>query len=86
MRSRDVSHGAEEGDRATVGAQRWVYHRLTTMSRSHHDEKLALLRELGAEFMANLATEDPVAIRALSGADSASRSRRPTRVELGLPR
>jgi alcohol dehydrogenase, propanol-preferring len=37
-----------------------------------HDEKLALARELGAEFTVNAATEDPVAaIKALGGADQA---------------
>ncbi len=37
-----------------------------------HDEKLALARELGAEFTVNAATEDPIAaIQALGGADQA---------------
>jgi alcohol dehydrogenase, propanol-preferring len=37
-----------------------------------HDEKLALARELGAEFTVNAATEDPVeAIQRLGGADQA---------------
>jgi propanol-preferring alcohol dehydrogenase len=37
-----------------------------------HDEKLALARELGAEFTVNAAREDPVeAIKALGGADQA---------------
>jgi propanol-preferring alcohol dehydrogenase len=37
-----------------------------------HEEKLALARELGAEFTVNAATEDPIAaIQALGGADQA---------------